>query len=88
MNFVTHVVTGVDETVVVSFKFSKNRMAVLTCSACVQLPNEAIIVSTKGTIKVGHYSQATYSKYNSVWNVTAVCTVHIASPDQVSCEAI
>ncbi|KAG7242539.1 hypothetical protein INR49_020252 [Caranx melampygus] len=42
----------VDETVVVSLKFSKNRMAVLTCSACVQLPNEAIIMGTKGTIKV------------------------------------
>ncbi|XP_045887831.1 trans-1,2-dihydrobenzene-1,2-diol dehydrogenase isoform X2 [Micropterus dolomieu] len=36
--------TGVDETVVVTLKFSKNRMAVFTCSSCMQLPNDAIIV--------------------------------------------
>uniref|UniRef100_A0A1A8NK58 Trans-1,2-dihydrobenzene-1,2-diol dehydrogenase n=1 Tax=Nothobranchius rachovii TaxID=451742 RepID=A0A1A8NK58_9TELE len=44
--------TGVDETVVVSLKFSGNRLAVFTCSSGVQLPNEAIIAGTKGTIKV------------------------------------
>ncbi|KAM6943518.1 trans-1,2-dihydrobenzene-1,2-diol dehydrogenase [Xenentodon cancila] len=44
--------TGVDETVVVTLKFSRNRMAVFTCSAGVQLPNEAIIAGTKGTVKV------------------------------------
>ncbi|XP_023255020.1 trans-1,2-dihydrobenzene-1,2-diol dehydrogenase-like [Seriola lalandi dorsalis] len=44
--------TGVDETVVVTLKFSKNRMAVFSCSSVVQLPNDAIIVGTKGTIKV------------------------------------
>lgn len=48
-------VTGVDETVIVTLKFSKNRMAVFTCSAALQLPNDAIIVGTKGTIKVGHH---------------------------------
>lgn len=46
------VVVGVDETVVVTLKFSKNRMAVFTCSMALQLPNEAIVVGTKGTIKV------------------------------------
>ncbi|KAK2919795.1 trans-1,2-dihydrobenzene-1,2-diol dehydrogenase [Channa argus] len=44
--------TGVDETVVVTLKFSKNRIAVFTCSSGLQLPNDAIIVGTKGTIRV------------------------------------
>ncbi|XP_017279074.1 trans-1,2-dihydrobenzene-1,2-diol dehydrogenase [Kryptolebias marmoratus] len=44
--------TGVDETVVVTLKFSKNRLAVLTCSSGVQLPNDALIAGTKGTIHV------------------------------------
>ncbi|XP_034536360.1 trans-1,2-dihydrobenzene-1,2-diol dehydrogenase [Notolabrus celidotus] len=44
--------TEVDETVVVNLKFSRNRMAVFTCSARFQMPNEAIIVGTKGTIRV------------------------------------
>lgn len=44
--------SGVDETVIVTLKFPKNRLAVLTCSCGVQLPNEAIIVGTKGTIRV------------------------------------
>ncbi|XP_041851395.1 trans-1,2-dihydrobenzene-1,2-diol dehydrogenase-like [Melanotaenia boesemani] len=44
--------SGVDETVTVTLKFSKNRMAVLTCSSGVQLPNDVIISGTKGTIKV------------------------------------
>ncbi len=47
------VVAGVDETTVVNMKFSKGRMAVFTCSSGMQLPNEAIIVGTKGTIRVG-----------------------------------
>ncbi|XP_013881000.1 trans-1,2-dihydrobenzene-1,2-diol dehydrogenase [Austrofundulus limnaeus] len=44
--------TGVDETVVVSLKFSKNRMATFTCSNGVQLSNEAVIAGTKGTVRV------------------------------------
>ncbi|XP_069030532.1 trans-1,2-dihydrobenzene-1,2-diol dehydrogenase [Embiotoca jacksoni] len=44
--------TGVDETVVVTLKFSKNRMAVFTCSSGIKLPNDAIVVGTKGTIQV------------------------------------
>ncbi|KAK5600983.1 hypothetical protein CRENBAI_005833 [Crenichthys baileyi] len=44
--------TGVDETVAVMLRFSRNRMAVFTCSAGVQLPNDAIIAGTKGTIQV------------------------------------
>ncbi|KAM4593945.1 trans-1,2-dihydrobenzene-1,2-diol dehydrogenase-like [Odontesthes bonariensis] len=44
--------TGVDETVTVTLKFSKDRMAVLTCSSGVQLPNEALVAGTKGTLKV------------------------------------
>ncbi|KAK7913471.1 hypothetical protein WMY93_013682 [Mugilogobius chulae] len=44
--------TGVDETVVVTLKYSKNRMAVFTCSISVQLPNEAVIMGTKYSIKV------------------------------------
>lgn len=54
----SYVVAGVDETVVVTLKFSKNRMAVFTCSSGMQLPNDAIIVGTKGTIRVGHHSRA------------------------------
>ncbi|KAG7482144.1 trans-1,2-dihydrobenzene-1,2-diol dehydrogenase-like [Solea senegalensis] len=47
--------TGVDETVVVTLKFSKNRFAVFTCSSRIPLPNDAIIIGTKGTIRVpGH----------------------------------
>ncbi|XP_068616374.1 trans-1,2-dihydrobenzene-1,2-diol dehydrogenase-like [Brachionichthys hirsutus] len=44
--------SGVDETVVVSLKFSKNRLAVFTCSLSLELPNDAVIVGTKGTIRV------------------------------------
>ncbi|XP_071750425.1 trans-1,2-dihydrobenzene-1,2-diol dehydrogenase-like isoform X1 [Centroberyx gerrardi] len=44
--------TGVDETMVVTLKFSRNRMAVFSCSVAVEMPNDAIIVGTKGTIKV------------------------------------
>ncbi|XP_070692990.1 trans-1,2-dihydrobenzene-1,2-diol dehydrogenase [Pempheris klunzingeri] len=44
--------TGVDETVVVSLRFSRNRLATFTCSMRVQLSNEAVIVGTKGTIRV------------------------------------
>nr|XP_020448027.1 trans-1,2-dihydrobenzene-1,2-diol dehydrogenase [Monopterus albus] len=44
--------TGVDETVVVTLKFSKNRIAVCTCSLGMKLPNDALIVGTKGTIRV------------------------------------
>uniref|UniRef100_A0A3Q4GTC2 Trans-1,2-dihydrobenzene-1,2-diol dehydrogenase n=1 Tax=Neolamprologus brichardi TaxID=32507 RepID=A0A3Q4GTC2_NEOBR len=32
--------------------YSKNRMAVITCSSGVQLPNDAIIMGTKGTVRV------------------------------------
>lgn len=48
-----YVVAGVDETVVVTLKFSKDRMAVFTCSASMLLPNDAVIVGTKGSIRVG-----------------------------------
>ncbi|XP_010877266.1 trans-1,2-dihydrobenzene-1,2-diol dehydrogenase [Esox lucius] len=44
--------TGVDEGMVVTLKFSRNRMAVFTCSIAVTLPNEASIIGTKGTIRV------------------------------------
>ncbi|XP_053722791.1 trans-1,2-dihydrobenzene-1,2-diol dehydrogenase [Synchiropus splendidus] len=44
--------TGVDETVVVTLKFSKNRMAVFMCSSTILLPNEAMIVGTKGNIRI------------------------------------
>lgn len=43
-----------DETVVAILKYSKNRMAVITCSSGVKLPNDAIIMGTKGTVRVGH----------------------------------
>ncbi|XP_031602395.1 trans-1,2-dihydrobenzene-1,2-diol dehydrogenase [Oreochromis aureus] len=49
---VVHVETGVDETVVAILKYSKNRMAVITCSSGVQLPNDAIIMGTKGTVRI------------------------------------
>ncbi|XP_016518441.1 uncharacterized protein LOC103154714 isoform X5 [Poecilia formosa] len=44
--------TGVDETVAVILRYSKNRMAMFTCSAGVELHSDAIIVGTKGTIQV------------------------------------
>ncbi|XP_038158904.1 trans-1,2-dihydrobenzene-1,2-diol dehydrogenase-like [Cyprinodon tularosa] len=44
--------TGVDETVIVSLKYSEKKMAVCTFSSSMQLPNEAIIVGTKGTIQI------------------------------------
>ncbi|KAM6950123.1 trans-1,2-dihydrobenzene-1,2-diol dehydrogenase-like [Lycodopsis pacificus] len=44
--------TGVDETVVVALKFSKNRLAAFTCSSRVELPNDAVIVGTKGSIRI------------------------------------
>ncbi|XP_030620820.1 trans-1,2-dihydrobenzene-1,2-diol dehydrogenase [Chanos chanos] len=44
--------TGVDEAMVVTLKFSQGRMAVCTCSLAVELPNDAVVVGTKGTIRV------------------------------------
>uniref|UniRef100_A0A8C6UVS1 Trans-1,2-dihydrobenzene-1,2-diol dehydrogenase n=1 Tax=Neogobius melanostomus TaxID=47308 RepID=A0A8C6UVS1_9GOBI len=44
--------TGVDQSVVVTLKYSKNRMAVVTCSNVVQLESDAIVGGTKGFIKV------------------------------------
>ncbi|KAL1257238.1 hypothetical protein QQF64_012783 [Cirrhinus molitorella] len=44
--------TGVDETMIITLKFSGQRLAVCTCTISAQLPNEALIVGTKGTIKV------------------------------------
>ncbi|KAG7467994.1 hypothetical protein MATL_G00138060 [Megalops atlanticus] len=44
--------TGVDEAMTITLTFSRNRMAVCICSICVQLPNEAVIVCTKGSIKL------------------------------------
>ncbi|XP_038158867.1 trans-1,2-dihydrobenzene-1,2-diol dehydrogenase-like [Cyprinodon tularosa] len=44
--------TEVDETVAVVLKFSRNRMAMFSCSAGVELPNDAIIAGTKGTIQI------------------------------------
>ncbi|NP_001005600.2 trans-1,2-dihydrobenzene-1,2-diol dehydrogenase [Danio rerio] len=44
--------TGVDEAMVVTLKFSGHRLAVCTCTVAAELPNEALIVGTEGTIKV------------------------------------
>ncbi|KAM9480779.1 trans-1,2-dihydrobenzene-1,2-diol dehydrogenase isoform 1-T1 [Clarias gariepinus] len=44
--------SGVDESMVVTLKFSRERLAVCTCTIAVDLPNEAVIFGTKGTIKV------------------------------------
>lgn len=44
--------TGVDQSVAVTLKYSKNRMAVFTCSMVVKLENDAVISGTKGFIKV------------------------------------
>lgn len=44
--------TGADETVIVTLKFSGNRLAVFTGSSSFLLPNEAVVVGTKGTIKI------------------------------------
>ncbi|XP_055010961.1 LOW QUALITY PROTEIN: trans-1,2-dihydrobenzene-1,2-diol dehydrogenase-like [Boleophthalmus pectinirostris] len=44
--------TGTDETVIVTLKYSKNRMAVFTCSNGMELPNDFIVVGTKHFMKV------------------------------------
>ncbi|KAM4603080.1 dihydrodiol dehydrogenase, tandem duplicate 1 [Polymixia lowei] len=44
--------SGVDESMVVVLKFSRNRMAFCTFSIAVPLPNDATISGTKGTIRV------------------------------------
>ncbi|XP_070761072.1 trans-1,2-dihydrobenzene-1,2-diol dehydrogenase-like [Enoplosus armatus] len=44
--------SGVDESVVVVMKFSRNRMAFCAFSIAAQLPNDAVISGTKGSIKV------------------------------------
>lgn len=43
---------GVDESMVVTLKFSQDRLAVCTCTIAVELPSEAVIFGTKGTIRV------------------------------------
>uniref|UniRef100_A0A3Q2R4G0 Trans-1,2-dihydrobenzene-1,2-diol dehydrogenase n=1 Tax=Fundulus heteroclitus TaxID=8078 RepID=A0A3Q2R4G0_FUNHE len=44
--------TEVDETVIVTLKFSEKRMAVFTYSSSMNLVNDAVIVGTKGTIQI------------------------------------
>ncbi|XP_077419655.1 trans-1,2-dihydrobenzene-1,2-diol dehydrogenase-like isoform X2 [Vanacampus margaritifer] len=44
--------TGVDETAVVTLKFSRGRMAVITCSSGLQLANDAVIVGINGNIRI------------------------------------
>lgn len=44
--------TGVDETVVVAMKFSRDRLAVFTYSSGVELSNDAVIVGSKGSIRI------------------------------------
>ncbi|XP_017279094.2 trans-1,2-dihydrobenzene-1,2-diol dehydrogenase [Kryptolebias marmoratus] len=44
--------TGVDETVVVTLKFSRDRMAMFHYSSSLQFLNDAVIVGTKGNIQV------------------------------------
>uniref|UniRef100_A0A673BWJ0 Trans-1,2-dihydrobenzene-1,2-diol dehydrogenase n=1 Tax=Sphaeramia orbicularis TaxID=375764 RepID=A0A673BWJ0_9TELE len=44
--------SGVDESVVVTMKFSGNRMAFCAFSIAARLPNDAVIAGTKGSIKV------------------------------------
>ncbi|XP_029953529.1 trans-1,2-dihydrobenzene-1,2-diol dehydrogenase-like [Salarias fasciatus] len=43
---------GVDETVIVTMKFSQGRMASLICSSRIEMPNEAVIAGTKGIARV------------------------------------
>lgn len=45
-------ISGVDGTMVIVLKFSGNRMAVCTCSITMMLTNDAVIIGSKGTIKV------------------------------------
>ncbi|KAG7332979.1 hypothetical protein KOW79_003114 [Hemibagrus wyckioides] len=44
--------TGVDESMVVTLKFSRGRLAVCTCTIAMDLPKEAVVLGTKGTIRV------------------------------------
>ncbi|KAK1785082.1 hypothetical protein P4O66_018510 [Electrophorus voltai] len=44
--------TGVDESMVITLKFSQGRLAVCICTVAAELPNDAIINGTKGTISV------------------------------------
>ncbi|KAK5921101.1 hypothetical protein CgunFtcFv8_024837 [Champsocephalus gunnari] len=44
--------TGVDGTAVLVLKFSGNRLAICTCSITMMLTCDAVIIGTKGTIKV------------------------------------
>lgn len=60
------IITGVDETVIVTLKFSGKRMAVFTYSSSIQLPNEALIVGTKGTIQVDQNSDELTGKCNEL----------------------
>lgn len=50
-----------DDTEVVTLKFSNNRMAVFTSSSDIELLNDAVIVGTKGAIRVGHRCRAALS---------------------------
>ncbi|XP_061733533.1 trans-1,2-dihydrobenzene-1,2-diol dehydrogenase-like isoform X1 [Nerophis ophidion] len=44
--------TGVDETLVTNMKFSKDRLAVFTSSTGLKLANDALVVGTKGSIRI------------------------------------
>lgn len=47
--------TGVDGTAVLVLKFSGNRMAICTCSITMMLTCDAVVIGTKGTIKLPHH---------------------------------
>lgn len=47
--------TGVDGTAVLVLKFSGNRMAICTCSITMMLTCDAVVIGTKGTIKIPHH---------------------------------
>ncbi|XP_042328856.1 trans-1,2-dihydrobenzene-1,2-diol dehydrogenase-like [Sceloporus undulatus] len=47
--------TGVDETVAIILNYSGNRQAVLNCTMMVNLPGEAIIGGTEGTIQLPNH---------------------------------
>lgn len=43
---------GVDESMVITLRFSRGRLAVCTCTVAVDLPNEAVVFGTKGSVRV------------------------------------
>lgn len=77
---------GVDGTTVMVLKFSRNRLAICTCSITIKLTGDAIITGTKGTIKVteNHNLKLLCARNKNLVNIIQLLTGQRQVPNVVA----